>query len=114
MLHQIWKIKPLEEKALILHPSSLAVFSCPLLFQARAIEPEQETAEPTGEKKYPFCVKSLAAELLDWLTVGLKGARAKGKCGNVAKGGGMWFGSPVLQFNFAYIEELHTKGQFCL
>lgn len=60
-----------------------------------------------GKKKYPFCVKSLAAELLDWLTVGLIGARAKGKCGNVAKGGGMWFGSPFLQFNFAYIEELY-------
>lgn len=52
-------------------------------------------------------LKSLAAELLDWLTMGLTGARAKGKCGNVAKGGGMWFRNPLLQFNFAYSEELH-------
>lgn len=38
--------------------------------------------------------------------MGLVGARAKGKCGNAAKGGGMWF----LQFNFAYIEELHQEA----
>lgn len=75
--------------------------------QAQAIEPEQETAEPTGEtKNIPFVLKSLAAELLDWLIVGLIGARAKGRCGNVAKSGGMWFRSPFLQFSFAYIQEL--------
>lgn len=47
---------------------------------------------------------SLAAELLDWLTLGLIGARAEGKCGNVARGAGMCFRSPFLQSN---IEELH-------
>lgn len=39
----------------------------PSFSQAQAIEPERETAEPTGEKKNPFCVRNLAAELLDWL-----------------------------------------------
>lgn len=63
----------------------------PSFSQALAIEPVQETAEPTGKKKSISCsVKSLAAQLLDWLTVGLIDARAKGKCGTVAKSGRMW------------------------
>lgn len=64
--------------------------SIPSFSQALAIEPVQETAEPTGKKDTTCTVKSLPAQLLDWLTVDLIGARAKGKCGNVAKGEGMY------------------------
>jgi len=56
----------------------------PSFSQALPTEPVQETAEPTGKKNITCSVKSLAAQLLDRLITGLIGARAKGRCGNVA------------------------------
>ena len=77
----------------------------PSFSQALAIEPDQETAEPTGRIKISGSVKNLSAQLLEWLTVGLGGAGARSKCGNVTKGGG----ASVLQFNLAHIAESYLQ-----
>lgn len=86
---QMRKNKPFEEKTLNLHSSTPAVWSYTLFFTSTSNW--ASTGNCWAKKKSISCsVKSLAAQLLDWLTVGLIDARAKGTCGTVAKGGRMW------------------------
>lgn len=75
------------------HNSVLFSHSCVVLLPppllSQVLEPVQGTAEPSGRIKISCSVRSLSVQLLAWLTEGLKGARARGKRGNVTKGGGI-------------------------
>lgn len=96
VFYQIRKTKPLlknSDKTLrlpqfcVVQPQLCGPAPPPLLSQV--LEPVQGTAEPSGRIKISCSVRSLSVQFLAWLTERLRGARARGKRGNVTKGGGI-------------------------